>query len=179
MSDHFVGDPGRAAPASKAELCDLIASGWDEIEQAIAGIMPTDMELRPDGGWSVIDHLAHIAVWERGTTALLEGRPPHEAMAISEQLYLSDDDDAINQAVWSLHVDRPAAATLAELRDAHAALVAVLDGLSDDALERTSSAFLPGGSGHDNGEPMRTRLVGDTYGHYVEHAAAIRALREV
>lgn len=178
MSDHFVGDPGRAAPASKAELCALIASGWDEIEQAIAGVMPTDMEARPDDGWSVIDHLAHIAAWERGVTARLEGRPPHEAMGVSEQVYLSGDDDAINRAMWSLHVDRPAAATLAELRDAHAALVAELDRLSDEALERTSSAFLPGDPSYDNGEPMRTRLVGDTYAHYVEHAAAIRALRE-
>lgn len=178
MSDHFVGDPGRAAPSTKAELCDLIAAGWDELEQAIAGVSNADLEERVDGGWSAVDHLGHVAAWERATTALLQGRPRHQGLGVEEQLYQTNDDDLINAAVQKRSVERPAAETLAELRDAHAELVSVLDGLSEEALERTSSGFLPSDPGHDNGEPMRTRLVGDTYAHYTEHAAAIRALRE-
>lgn len=177
MSDHFVGDPGRAAPANKAELCGLIAAGWDELEQAIAGLTNADLEQRA-GGWSAVDHLGHVAAWERATVALLEGRPPHLGLGVEEQLYQSRNDDLINAALQRRDADRPAPETLAELRDAHAALVAVLDQLSAEALERTASAFVPGASAYDNGEPMRTRLVGDTYAHYVEHAAAIRALRE-
>lgn len=178
MSDHFVGDPGRAAPASKAELCDLIATGWDELEQAIAGMRNADLEERPSGDWSVVDHLNHIAAWERATIALLEGRPRHLALGVDEQLYRQDDDDAINAVMHAAHVDRPAPETIAELRDAHAELVAVLDGLSDEALQRTYSEFLPGEEAQENGEPMLTRLVGSTYSHYVEHSGWIRLLRD-
>jgi len=177
MSDHFVGDPGRAAPASKAELCALIADGWDQLEQAIAGIAPTALEERQGDGWSLMDHLAHVAAWERATTALLEGRPRHQAMGVDEAVYLSGDDDTINAALWSLHVDKPGASTLAELRAAHAQLVAVLDHLSEEALQRTRSEALPS-EPDDSPEPLLTRLVGSTYAHYVEHAAHVRELRE-
>lgn len=177
MSDHFVGDPGRAAPASKAELSDLIAAGWDQLEQAIAGLANVDLEERADGAWSAVDHLGHVAAWERATSALLEGRQRHLGLGIDEELYQTDDDDLINAAVQAQHAERSAAETLAELRDAHAELVAVLDRLSEEALQRTFSASLPGEPGEESGEPMLTRLVGDTYAHYVEHAEAIRALR--
>jgi uncharacterized damage-inducible protein DinB len=178
MSDNFIGDPGRAAPASKAELCSLIASGWDQIEQAIAALTNADLEERPEGAWSVADHLGHVAAWERAATARLQGRPCYAALGVSEELYQTGDDDLINAAVQANNSERPAPETLAELRDAHAELVAVLDGLSEEALQRTSSEFLPGDPGEDNGEPMRTRLVSDTYVHYAEHAAAIRSLHE-
>jgi uncharacterized protein (TIGR03083 family) len=133
---------------------------WRALLDAIASV--PDGALTAPGvveGWSVRDLIGHVSTWEReflkAMSAVLDGG----RLPTYRQTYGSID------AFNAQEHERNAALPLAELRrqmdETHAALLAALQGVPDEALSSKSR--------------LRRRLRLDTYGHYREHAAQIRA----
>jgi hypothetical protein len=157
-------------PRDKADLLARIDASWTALQGFIDGTDPMKLtESRDAEGWSVKDHLSHIAAWERSMLYLLQGRPRHEGLGVDEQLYLDGGFNEINAAIHDQTTDRSLDEALADLRWTHEQLLDQIDRLTDADLRQTYSHFLPDEPGDETGEPILGRLAGNTYEHYDEH----------
>jgi uncharacterized damage-inducible protein DinB len=145
-------------PEATTDVVARIDEAWAELERAVAALSEHDLTGVPDrAGWTVKDHLMHLAAWEQAFMAGLEGRPRHEALGIDEATFQADDD-TINAAIFVQHRDRPLGEVLAALRATHAAT-------------RIRLAASAAGSG-----PALTDVAGNTWEHYAAHLGWIRQL---
>lgn len=171
MEQHY------AMPRDKAELLERI--GWSRaaLEGAIDRLSETQLTApRDQQGWSVKDHLAHLAAWERSLAYLLRGRPRHEGLGVDEAAYLEDDEDGLNAVIHEHNQARPLPEVLVAFRQSHEQVLDALAGLTDADLLKTYSHYLPDEPGQDSGEPILKRIVGNTEEHYAEHRRWIEAL---
>ena len=58
----------------KAELLQAIERSWASLDDLVAGLREPELTRHGPDGWSVKDHLAHLAAWNLALVALLEGR---------------------------------------------------------------------------------------------------------
>jgi uncharacterized protein (TIGR03083 family) len=115
-------------------------------------------------GWTVKDHLAHIAAWEHSLLALIEGHDREKAMGLSEAV---EGIENVNEAIRKLHETDTPEEALAYFRDSHARLVAALGKLSDSDLQKPYSHYQP--ADPDENRPVVGWVAGNTYEHYAEH----------
>ncbi len=173
-------EPEAEQDAMPRDMADVIArinadyaalaatlDGWTEAQQT----GPTDAQ-----GWTVKDHITHLAAWEQSMVSLFHGRPRHEGLGVSAALYESDAIDAINAAIRERHKDVSLAEARGLLADAHRQTLAALDALTFDELFKPYSHFLPDEPGDDDGSPIIGRLRGNTFGHYAEHLPWMTAI---
>jgi hypothetical protein len=158
-----------------ADLRRWVGRAWNELQESIGRLDERQLTVPGADGWSVKDHIAHIAVWEQYLIAVLERREPYAALGLPARGGLSTDE--LNAVIR----DRHSAASLADVRrlsgETHAALTRVLDGLSDADVERPYASFQPGAGQPDGGRPIRLWIAGNTAEHYEEHRDWIRALQ--
>jgi uncharacterized damage-inducible protein DinB len=73
-------------PQNKAELLTLIEQSRQTLEEALNRLSEAQLtELKDAQGWSVKDHLTHLAAWERGMVDLLEYRARYEGMGLDRE----------------------------------------------------------------------------------------------
>jgi hypothetical protein len=166
----------QAMPTNKAELMERIDRSWAALEQVIARADEAELT-RPGGadGWSVKDHLVHLATWERSLLALLEGSPRHEAVGLDKATYEALGTDGVNAAVYERNKDLPLAEALAFVRQTHESVLRVLAAMTDADLLRPYSHYQPDEPPH-NPDPVVYWINGNTFGHYEEHTGWIEAL---
>ncbi|HEX2907891.1 MAG TPA: ClbS/DfsB family four-helix bundle protein [Phototrophicaceae bacterium] len=82
--------------------------GWNNLQTDLTALTEEQQtHLKDAVGWTVKDHLSHLAIWEQGVLALLEGKSKREAMEIPPEIW-EQGDDAINAVIqvrygdWSL-----------------------------------------------------------------------------
>jgi hypothetical protein len=159
---------------NKAELLEKINAGWDEFQTYVATLSPADFTSNIDAaGWTVKDHMMHLAVWEDGIRALLDGQSRHHHMGLDDTTWETGDFDMMNAVIQQQHRDKPLDEVLAALRDAHTGLMAKLDTLSNDDLQRPYNTYQPDPKRVD---PVINWIEGDTYAHYAAHQPWIAAI---
>lgn len=159
---------------SKAELLDRIESAWEELNVVIRGLDEAQLaRVDDETGWSVADHLNHLAAWERGIAYVLAGRSRSEGMGVTQEQWSGLTMDEINNVVHSQGQARGPAGALADFRAAHVAMLDALEGLDDADLQRGYSSFDLQAKPDDR--PIIGWVIGDTYDHYAEHLGYIRA----
>jgi hypothetical protein len=157
---------------SNAEMPRIEVS-WNQLAQLVNQVQDAGgMTQVGTDGWSVKDHLAHVAAWEDSLVALIEGRDMLEAMGVRGPV--EENTDAINEAIMNLHAKDTAEEALAYFRDSHAQMVAALGKLSDADLQKPYSHFQPGDP--DEKRPAIGWVAGNTYEHYAEHIGWINQL---
>lgn len=165
-------DPSAEPPrgSAKAELLERIGASWEALEQTLWGLSPEELtEPRPPDGWSVKDHLAHLAVWEQSLLALLGGRDRDAAIGLTPAAGVDDEDiDAVNAFLYQRHQGRSLADVQAALRQTHAKVVETLKSLSDEDLQRSYSHYQPDAQPPDD-RPVLGWIEGNTYEHINEH----------
>ncbi len=116
------------AITSKQELLAAIDRNWVQLTAALARLTPADFTAHHDDhGWTVKDHIVHLAAWERSVVYLLTGRPRHVGLGVSESaLPVRRRGCDQRRHHGGQPADRRTAAALAELRAVHAELLAVL-----------------------------------------------------
>ena len=176
MDEQLSENDATTLPQDKADLLERIRRTRADLEQAIRRLSPAQL-VAPGAaaGWSVKDHLAHIAVWELGLAALLQRRLRYAAMEVDEATYLRGAD-AINETIYERNKGRSAPDVLAEFRRAHQELLAAVGGLTEADLLKTYSYYQPDEPGEDSGAPIVRWIAGNTYEHYAEHQEWIEAL---
>jgi hypothetical protein len=114
------------------------------------------------GVWSVRDIIAHVTTWEEEALEHLPliakgGTPPRYSVRYG-------GIDAFNAQMTARKSGLPLAEVLRQAGDTHDRLIAVIEGAPEEQLLRESR--------------FRHRLRLDTYGHYPQHAEAIRRWRK-
>jgi hypothetical protein len=142
---------------NRSTLRDAIDAGRARLDADLAAISDAAMLERIDDAWTRKDVLAHLEAWERRVVALLEilraGAEP-------------DDDgetDQLNERFYRAGRDRALDDVRAGEREAYAAVLAAIDGASDEELF----------DGHHfawtDGDPLADWFRGNTDEHYDEH----------
>lgn len=146
---------------SPEALLAALAAMPEELARALEG-QPDEALVRPasDGGWGVIENLAHIRDWEaiflERARAIVEQERPH--------LPAYDDE------LWAIERDyrsQSPRATFEEFRDTRSRLVAFLEGLPEAAWERV-------GDHGAYGEITLRWMIEHIVEHDQEHLAQIR-----
>lgn len=166
-------------PTTLKELLTAIDSGWTEWNAALNALTADQWRsLRDENGWTVLDHVGHIARWERGAAYFLRGLPRHEGLGIEEALYLQGDDDAINAAIQlqMRSIERDELRTSAQVE--HDELRRLLSQLDDATLAKPYRHFLPAEPGEGDGPLAMDVILSNTAEHYAEHLRWLRELVE-
>ena len=148
---------GEAAAAVNAAKAKIEAS-WQGLLEALAGV-PAERMAEPGvaGKWSIKDIIGHVAYWDDEAVAAAR----RQAKGIAQP---EIDWQAVNEREASARATRTLTEQRTVFERAHAAVVRELDTLA--TLDPTAALGVCG------------CLQGDTYEHYDEHAADIRAWRE-
>lgn len=158
------------------ELLNEIEGGWGKLQAFIAALSDEQLSVpAAAAGWTVKDHLIHLAVWESSAAALLRRQPRWEAMGIGQEMWDTRDVDQVNAAIQRQHKDRSLADVLGTLRGGHEQLVAQLQALADEDLRRTYAYYQPGYEGE---APIINWVRGNTFEHYADHIPWMRAIVE-
>jgi hypothetical protein len=158
-------DADQSDPKNKAQLLERIRSARAALEQTLAGLDDTALSAPGPEGWSVKDHLAHLAAWERKVLANMDGRASHEVLGVPEAVYKGGDWVAINEYVRAPDKDRPAAEVVAEFWRVYGVMTHRIADLPNEVL-----------FGKD--EDLLNNISGNTYGHDEEHKPWIEAVLE-
>ena len=171
MSDHSV--------TTKTELLEAINHHWQAVNQAINALSEAQMTTIQDGqGWTVKDHIAHMAAWERSALFFLQGKPRHEGLRVPEAIYLSEDADRINAAIYQQQRATPLPEVMANFHQVHRQLMSALEPITDAELLLPYRHFLPDEPGDGDGLPGINVVYGNSANHYQEHWAWMRELVE-
>lgn len=157
-----------------ARIRERVDESWNDLWELVDSIGPERLATIGADGWTVKDHLAHVAAWEQSLLAIFDGRDRVQAMGLAD---VEKDTDAINDAVWKLHRDQSSEDAVAYFRDSHTQLMATLESLGDAGLELSYAHYQPAAKGDDNSDlPVVEWIAGNTYEHYLEHIDWIKNL---
>jgi uncharacterized damage-inducible protein DinB len=160
---------------TKADFLQHLTADRQALEAVINPRSEAELTKPGPEGWSVKDHLAHIAAWERSGLALLKGGNRPAAVGISPELWASDDGDAQNEAVRKADVDRSLADVLAEFRRVRAETITAVSALSDEDLQRPYSYYQPNDPENIQ-TPVISSLIANSTEHDLEHTEWIKEL---
>jgi hypothetical protein len=112
-----------------------------ELEAFIAGTAPERLiEPRKDG-WSIKDHLFHIATWDSYLIALLERQPRLPAVGIDTDP--GNEFDAVNAVFHARGKDLPLNHVLGLFRSNRGRIIDQVQKLSDTDLARSAASYQP------------------------------------
>jgi uncharacterized protein (TIGR03083 family) len=152
---------------TQADLLAQIDRGWNALLAYLATLTPAQMTGPTDAaGWTVKDHVMHLAVWEKGIVALLNGEDRREAMGLDEAAWDSHDYDVMNAVIRDREAGRSLDGVMQALHDVHAQLVARIRSLSDADLNAPYQRYAPDS---DNTHPVVDYITGNSFEHYAEH----------
>ena len=155
---------------TKHELLEHIKRDRARLEETVEGLGDEELAAPgPDGGWSVRDHLSHIAAWERMIVAHLRDGSDHEIAGMDEASYAAATLDELNDQLYRLHGDRTVDQVRAEFRAAHESIVSYIERMPEDRL---GAPYWE----EDAEKTVLDKIAGDTYLHYAEHAEWISEL---
>ncbi len=150
-----------------SELIIRIYHSWNDLHQFYASLSADQLTRPTDaGGWSVKDHLIHLAAWASSVDALLSGQSCRERMGIPETLWNADDTDAINALIQQRERDTPLPDALATLKTVHQRVVAHLQTITDETLRQPLVGI---NLASWDGRTYEDWIVSNTYEHYDEH----------
>ena len=153
---------------TKANLLASIRRDRARLDEIVAGLDDAAVAARgPDGGWSVKDHMAHIAAWERMIVAHLQDGSDARVAGMDSESYGAATLDELNDHLHRLHRDAPAERVRDEFPAAHEAIVAFIERMPEDTLRAAYWDDDP------SGRTVLEKIAGDTYLHYREHAGWI------
>ena len=137
---------------TKTRVTAAVDAAWRDFRRAVEQLPPHLLETPGVcGDWSVRDLLGHIASWEsRAAATLLTGVPDPP-----------DDTHEFNRTEAARKASLAIRNVVTELESTHRALLSTLADTPESSLEP--------------GTPIRNSLDADTFLHYIEHTAQIRA----
>jgi hypothetical protein len=147
----------------RRRLLEQLDTVWEAFNASYAGMSDSQL-LEPGvtGAWSVRDIIAHVTAWEEEALKYLPlilegGKPPRYSVTYG-------GIDAFNARMTEQKSGLSLAAVLAQQDETHRRLIALVQSVPEEQFTRETR--------------FRRRLRLDTYGHYPQHAEAIRKSRE-
>jgi hypothetical protein len=163
---------------SDSEIAKFTASinaAWNELHSFLSAITPSQASKQDQAGWSVKDHVAHLAVWEDSVAILFREGRRHEALGIEESLYTAGSFDEINERIRVRVEGTTLQEAVRKLEGAHKRLMGHLGTLRDADLEAKASEFFPQAPRNDD-RALASLIWANTGGHFTEHLDWMRDL---
>lgn len=157
------------ANATVKDLLQRIADTRAVLDGVVVPLSPAQREAPLGGKWSVKLHLAHVADWEVGILALLQGEGRVQAMGLTQALWDAGDTDAMNATMADRAERQPLEDVMIRYREIHRNLVRHIGGMADADLQLPYEHFQPGAH-PSNPAPILNWIAGNTVDHYPEHA---------
>ncbi len=167
------------SPKNKQEALAVMAKEREALEKTFQGLSDPQLTTPGAEGWSIKDHLMHIAVWEQGIVALLNKQSRYGAMGLSREewrMEYPDFDKKTNALIHERTKSRSLAEVRAAFRDSHQQMLDVLARLTEDDLLKPYSHYAPEEAPSDDKRPVFAWIAGNTFGHYAEHREWIQAI---
>jgi hypothetical protein len=162
-------------PKNKQELLERIQRSRQALERAFSTFGPEELEETLSGGWSIKDHLAHLASWEIGVAELLRRRPRFAAMGVEEAAQRDLGEEALNEVIFQRYAGMTVSEVMIFFHEAHQQMLTALAELKDEDLFRPYADFVSGEAGGDPSQnPVINVIIGNTYGHFDEHRDYIK-----
>jgi hypothetical protein len=142
-----------------------VATAWDDWSRLVSRLQSEGLErYASSGSWTLADVIAHICWHEREMVGILDQR----RFAGSPLWDLPTDER--NAVIFDQYKDRPPAEVVAAAAMIHGRLMTLLGSVTDrDLLDPASFPGMPA-----EWLPWQV-IAGNTYEHYEDHAARIRA----
>jgi len=161
---------------TKAELLQKIEDGWQAFNAYLMTLTPVQMTVPTDAaGWTALDHVLHLSVWEDGITALLNHQNRSAAMGIDPATWESRDFDAMNALIQQRTKTISLPEAHQQVMTVHQQLFDKVKSLSEEDLYRPYNFYDPADK---RDIPVIEWVIADTYGHYEEHTPWIKAIVE-
>jgi len=162
--------------STKSQFLAEIDKAWAAFNSHLARLSEVQMTtIHDEHGWTVKDHLTHMAAWEDSVVFFLQGRPRNEALGVEEPLFANGSFDEMNDVIQELRKALPLAVAIAQLQDTHKRLMSLLQPLTDADLNQPLRHYLP--SSPDSDRRLAIDIIRDnTVDHFSEHLAWIEAL---
>ena len=151
-------------PRGKAELLQRIREAGARLDAFLDSLSPQQMTTPLSDGWSVKDHVAHLAAWRGMLAAILMGRPPWEGLGISQEVYRNSDEDQVNAIVFEEHHHLPLDEVLAHHHSMENSILVLLKDVPEDDL---TMRYAPPWS--EGKQTLLEVIVNNTYRHDLEH----------
>ncbi|MCA9904336.1 MAG: heme-binding protein [Anaerolineae bacterium] len=159
---------------SKTELLQRIERGWHELLGFLSTLDDAQRTQKTDAvGWTVKDHVVHIAMWEDSINALLAHELRSARMGIDEATWTSGDFDKINAMIQQRSQAMSWDEVMHMLRNIHTECLTKLAACSDDDLYAGYKAFQPDAT---SDLPIIRWIIGNSYEHYAEHIPWMQAI---
>ena len=162
---------------TRAKLLNEIETNWNELQTYLSDlteaqlIQPTDAE-----GWTVKDHVIHIAMWDNAALALLEGKSKRAVMNIDPAIWAKDDDArSINAVLHKRYQPMSLVEVMQIFRENHERLVQKLHTLIEEDLQLPYNYYQ---SDSPDEHPLIESFIWETAYHYREHIPWITAIVE-
>lgn len=160
---------------SVANALSQMANGWTALSDYLDTLTPDQWTGRTDaGGWTVKDHVIHLARWEEGVTALLEKQSFFGGMGVDESVR-QQGVDAVNAFMQQRDKNLSVGEVREIFRQRHDRLTEVVAAMKDEDLTRPYNYYAPDS---DQDDEVIWYLVGDSFGHFEEHMPWIKAIAE-
>ena len=151
-------------PGTRHELLHRIGIARDALDAALAAITEDEMgDIRDGAGWATVDHMSHIAAWERMIVAHLTDGSEHEIAGVAAARFETMALDEVNNVLYHRMRGRTIGEAFADYREAHEAIVEFIGKMDDGQFAQ------PYWSDHPHGRTVMQKIAGDTYLHYLEH----------
>jgi hypothetical protein len=159
-------------PESKEELMSAIKREWDALMNIAAKLeQGNKMTTADEGGWSPKDNLAHLAEWMNALMGYhMDRRPPHEVMALPEEVTKDWDFEVINPVLFERNRERTVEDVLDQLQQVYGELVDKLEATPFEDLLKPRHADDP------EKRPLLMWILGDTTEHFLEHRETIEKM---
>jgi hypothetical protein len=148
---------------------DVLRYGQAEIDRRIARLRPADWEAVALGVWTTKDLVGHLGAFEvrfAEVLMLFAGETPGTNLRASPPATFNDDQAAIRRG-WAVD------AVLAELRDAHRQVMALVERIPAEAWREVGTIPWYGPE-----YALDDLVVYTMYGHKREHAPQLEAVLE-
>lgn len=162
------------AEVSVPEFLGRLDQGWADLQAFIASLTPELLTHPTDaGGWTVKDHLIHLAMWEDGMNAVMAHENRRERMGVDEATWEQGDFDAINAVIQRAHHADPLESVLDTLNRVNTEFRGRVAAMNTADLLAPYSDYQ---ADSDSSDPIVWRLVGNSFGHFEEHIPWMKAI---
>lgn len=120
---------------SRDTLVDRIEQSWSALMGTMKSYPEVSYTAETDAaGWTALDHMAHVTAWERTWTYLLNGRPRHEGLGVTEEQFKMGFDP-LNEIVRVRTANHSYEQVLTDARENHEKLVEAVRSAKVDELD--------------------------------------------
>lgn len=163
------------APAlTREEILYQITRHWDELQSYLATLTEDQLTRPTDAaGWTIKDHVVHLAMWEKAALALLNRQSRRETLDIPAEIWDLHEDDTNNAYMQARTHDLPLDQAMALLRDTHASIVQKLDSMTEADLMLPYAHYNPTSTDEHT---LMEWMPWETYYHYRDHIPWMQAI---